>query len=518
MLFSNCFFIVDYSRRKLKTIADVAKTVKRLKEQGKKVVLCHGVFDLLHPGHLRHFESAKKYGDVLIVTITADKFVRRGPGRPVFNDHIRADVLAALEVVDYVSIIHEPTAIDFIKKVKPSIYAKGPDYRKKDKDITGKIYDEERAIKSVGGKIVFTNDETCSSSQLINNHLETYPPETSKYLSKFGKKYSIDDINSLFESVHGLRVLVIGDAIIDQYHYCASMGRSSKEPIVANKFISDESFAGGVLATANHVAEVVNHVDLVTLLGKQDSWQKFIKKQLATNIVTHFIERINTNTTIKRRYVLKDPPRKLFEVCFMNDNVINRDTERSVAAEINKLIAKADLVVVNDFGHGFLTPRLIDLICKKAKILALNVQTNSANAGFNLVTKYPKANMMCVDEVELRYATHDKMGDLKKNVRQVQDNLKVNLLITTRGATGSLIYSDKKVFIEAPALTDRVVDAVGAGDALFAYTAPCFAAGAPPDMLGFIGNAVGALAVQIVGNRQSVEMVDVIKYVTRLLR
>lgn len=509
---------MDYKHKKIKTVVEVARIAGQLKRAGKKVVQCHGVFDLLHPGHIQHFQSAKKFGDVLIVSITADKYVRRGPGRPVFNENIRAEVLAALEVVDYVSIIHEPTAIAFIKRVRPGYYAKGPDYRAKDQDITGKIYDEERAIKSVGGKLIFTDDVTYSSSKLINDHLETYPSETRKYLTRFAKKYSVEDVRSIFEKASRMRVTVVGDAIIDQYHYCVPMGKSSKEPIVANRYLSDESFAGGVLATANNVSEVARNVRLVTLLGKRQSWQTFIRRNLSKKIQAEFIMHPDASTIIKRRYVLQNPSRKLFEICYLDDRNIVKKVEQEAITLLNKLLKQSDMVVVNDFGHGFLTPRLIELICRKAKVLALNVQTNSANAGFNLVTKYPRADMVCVDEVELRYAMHDKDGDIKAIARQVQKQMNSKLLITTRGANGSLVYDSEGGFAETPALTDRVVDAVGAGDALFAYAAPCFAAGASADMLGFIGNTVGALAVQIMGNRRAVELSDVIKFTTRLLK
>lgn len=509
---------MDYKQKKIKSVSEAAKLIRQLKRNGKKVVQCHGVFDLLHPGHIRHFQSAKKFGDTLIVSITADKYVRRGPGRPVFNENIRAEVLAALEVVDYVSIIHEPTAISFLKKIRPDFYAKGPDYRAKDKDVTRKIYDEERAIKSVGGELVFTDDETYSSSKLINTHLDTYAPQTKKYLSHLGRKYSIEDVQAVFSKAREMSVLVIGDAIIDQYHYCAPMGKSSKEPIVANRYMSNESFAGGVLATANHMAEIACKVDLITLLGVKATWEPFIRRNLARNVRAKFILRPNTGTIIKRRYVLQTPPRKLFEVCYLNDTNIDKATEGATATQLSKILHKVDVVVVNDFGHGFLTPRLIDQICRQAKVLALNVQTNSANAGFNLVTKYPRADLVCVDEVELRYAMHNRNGDIKMIAKQVQAQMNSRFLITTRGANGSLIYDNTGGFTDTPALTDKVVDAVGAGDALFAYTAPCFAAGAPADMLGFIGNVVGALAVQIVGNRQAVEMPDVIKFATRLLK
>jgi len=214
--------------KKIKTIGVLADKISALKKKGKKVVQCHGVFDLLHLGHIRHFNMAKKEGDVLIVTITRDKYVKRGPGRPVFNEHLRAEALASLAVTDYVSIVDSPTATKAIKILRPDVYAKGSDYKEKHKDVTGKIQEEEAAVKSVGGRIVFTEDITFSSSQLINNHFDVFPSETVKYLKTIAKQYPIDVIKERLEALKKMKILVVGDAIVDQYHYCVPMGKSSK--------------------------------------------------------------------------------------------------------------------------------------------------------------------------------------------------------------------------------------------------------------------------------------------------
>jgi sugar/nucleoside kinase (ribokinase family) len=177
-----------------------------------------------------------------------------------------------------------------------------------------------------------------------------------------------------------------------------------------------------------------------------------------------------------------------------------------------------DLVIVNDFGHGLLTEKIINKISSEARYLALNVQTNSANIGFNLVTKYPRANCICIDEGELRFATHDRYGDLNDHMERVYKQLNCSHMIATRGEKGSLCYSKSGGFCVTPALANHVVDAIGAGDAFFAFVAPCFAAGLDQEVVSFVGNAVGALAVQIVCNRSPVNMIDLKKYMTRLLK
>lgn len=504
--------------KKIKSVSALAKIIEVQKKKGKKIVQCHGVFDLVHLGHIRHFNLAKKEGEILVVTITKDKHVKRGPGRPIFNEHLRAEALASLAITDYVSIIDSATAIECIKTLKPDIYAKGSDYKAKEKDITGRIYDEEKAIKSVGGRIVFTNDITFSSSKLINDYLDAFPPRTVKYLKAIAKRYSIDYIRGELNSLKNLKTLVIGDAIIDQYHYCMPMGKSSKEHLVANRYISGESFAGGSLATANNIGSVCEKVDLLTVLGKKDSFESFIQNKLSSNIKPKFFYRADAGTIIKRRFVSRSTNRKLFEVCYMKDNDIVREEEHKILKHLKRTIKSYDLVVVSDFGHGLLTKRVIDFVCKNAKYLALNVQTNSANIGFNLVTKYPQADCVCVDEMELRFATHDKVGDLRTHVKKVYQDLKCKQIIATRGSLGSLSYSKNSGFHETPAFSYRVVDAIGAGDAFFAFIAPCFAKGLPQDLTSFIGNTVGSLAVQIICNREPVKFVDLVKFIARLLK
>ncbi|MFC1559496.1 PfkB family carbohydrate kinase [Candidatus Margulisiibacteriota bacterium] len=509
---------MEHIYNKIKTIDDLAEIAKKLKKSGKKIVHCHGVFDLVHPGHIRHLEAAKKEGDILIVTITADKFVKRGPGRPIFKGDLRAETLAAIGSVDYVGIEHGPTAINVIKKIKPNVYVKGQEYKKKDKDVTGKISDEEKAVKSVGGRLAFTYDVTFSSSKLINEYLDVYPSEVRGYLKAIAKKYSVDSMVKYINSVKKLKVLVIGDAIIDQYHYCESMGRSLKEPLVVSKYLTEESFAGGVFATANNTAGICSNVDLITVLGTKDTQEKYILKHLRQNIKPKFFYRADVPTTIKRRFVGAGANRKLFEVCYMEDSPISPAIERSILAYLKDKIKKYDLVIVSDFGHGLLTKGLIDYITRKSKCLALNVQTNSANAGFNFVTKYECADYVSIDEPEIRLAARDKHGGIKEIIKSMYKDMKYSNLMVTRGPQGSMLIGESKNIHETPAFATKVIDTIGAGDAFFAFTAPLMAKGVPQDLTSFIGNAVGALAVQIVCNRNPVEVVDLLKYITRLLK
>lgn len=155
------------SMSKIRTIRELAAIVEALRKQGKRIVQCHGVFDLMHPGHIKHLQAAKREGDILVVTLTADRYVNKGPGRPVFDEQLRAESIAALACVDYVAVNHRSTAVEAIMQLRPNVYVKGSDYADRDNDPTGEIYHEEAAVKSVGGRIHFTDEQAFSSTRLL---------------------------------------------------------------------------------------------------------------------------------------------------------------------------------------------------------------------------------------------------------------------------------------------------------------------------------------------------------------
>ena len=155
------------NKKKILSFQKLSQKLKKIRK--KKIVLCHGVFDLLHIGHIKHLKKAKQQGDILLVTITPDKFVNKGPGRPVFNEFLRAEAISSIEAVDYVVINDTKTAIKPIRLLKPNIYCKGKDYKKAKDDLSGQITNETKELKKINGKIFFTDEPTFSSSKLIKN-------------------------------------------------------------------------------------------------------------------------------------------------------------------------------------------------------------------------------------------------------------------------------------------------------------------------------------------------------------
>jgi rfaE bifunctional protein nucleotidyltransferase chain/domain len=508
------------ARNKIRSIAELGEIAARVKSEGRKVVLCHGVFDLLHMGHVRHLEVARREGHVLFVTLTADKHVNKGPGRPVFTEQLRAEMIGSVEYVDWVGINEAPSAEPVLQAIKPDIYVKGSDYKNPGEDVTGRIVSEQEVVESHGGKIVFTDDIVFSSSALINQHLGIYEPTLQAYLGRLRDEGRQQQILDAIERMKDLKVVVIGDAIVDEYQYVSAMGRSAKENMIATLFQEREVFAGGVFAAANHVADFCRNITVITGFGGYDTYEEMARGCLKPNVELRAIHRKEAPTTRKCRFVDRGySMRKLFEVYFMDDSPLAGENRTLLNRHIEEAVADADVVIVTDFGHGLLSGDTIDLLQKKSKFLAINAQSNAGNHGYNLVSKYSRADYICVDAPEARLAVHDKFSDMEEVVsRLLPDLVDCPNIVVTLGKNGCLAFERNNGLHRVPALTSTIVDTVGAGDAFFALSAPMVAVGLPMELVGFFGNAAGAMKVGIVGHRSSVEKVPMIKFLTALLK
>lgn len=504
--------------RKILDLNDLAVEVGRLKAAGKRVVQCHGVFDLLHVGHIRHFQEARAFGDVLLVTLTRDEHVNKGPHRPAFPQELRAESIAALDAVDYVAINRWPDAVETIRLLKPDFYVKGPDYKDAGADVTGGIAAEADAVASVGGQIRFTDDITFSSSSLLNRHMPAFSGEVSEFLTAFRARYQAGDIRQYIERLRPLRPLVVGEAIVDEYVYCSAMGKSAKEPILAMRYERVERYAGGTLAIANHLADFCDTVDLVTYLGCADAQEEFVRAHLRPNVRPHFIYKSDSPTIVKRRFVESYLLSKVFEVYEMNDELLTDAETAACVAAIGGVLPSADVVIAADFGHGMLTPPIVEQLCGQARFLAVNTQTNAANVGFHAISKYPRADYICMQENEIRLDSRSRKGDLEPLVIALAKRLSCPTVMVTRGRTGTFFYRDGEGVFECPAFAMSVVDRVGAGDSVLAVTSLCAAAGVPADAIGFIANVVGAQAVTILGNSRSIDRIQVLKSIESLLK
>jgi len=502
---------------KIKKISDLVETLQK-KRFGKKIVLCHGVFDLLHIGHIKYFENAKTAGDILIVTVTPDRYVNKGPHRPAFSEQLRCEAIAALAVVDYVALNEWPTAVETIQILKPDIYAKGSEYKKSENDLTGMIVEEERALQEIGGSMLFTEDIVFSSSRLINKNFSNFPEETRKFLAEFSNRYSSEEVLQFLKQAEKLKVLVIGETIIDEYNYCDPIGMTTKDPIIAVKYISQEKFAGGVLAAANHLANFCHMVDIITLLGEFETDEAFVRENLNKKINPFFLYKRSSPTIVKRRFIDNYLTQKLFELHEINDSELDREQETLLNEIFREKIPNYDIIIVIDYGHGMLTKELIKTICDNAKFLAVNTQSNAGNRGFNVISKYSKADFISLNRSELNLEERDRHCGIKESIAHVSRKISCPKILITMGSFGNIYYDVHEGFVETPAFATQVLDRMGAGDAVLSLSSLCAFQNAPKDVVGFIANAVASQAVATVGHRTSIESVPLYKHITALMK
>ncbi len=490
--------------KEIKKIERLAEILKEHRDLGQKIVHCHGVFDLLHIGHIRYLEQAKRLGDILVVTLTPDKYVDKGPNRPAFSEKLRAEALASLHFVDYVAINEWPTAEETLRILKPHIYVKGSEFKNTESDPTGKIGREEKVIREIGAKLEFTEDIVFSSSNLINRFFSNFSEEVEEYLSVFRKRYSLKDVITCLDQMEDLKVLVVGDTILDEYQYCEAIGKSSKDPILALKYESHELFAGGVLAVANHVANFASNVHLLTILGEKNSYEDFIKSQLHPNIIPHFFVQNNAPTTIKRRFIVGYSLNKLFEIYIMDESGLTLEESEKCLGWLKNELPKYDIVIAADFGHGIISGSMIDILTEKSKFLAVNTQVNAGNRGFNTISRYPHADYICIAEHEIRLDTRKLSSNLRHIMHDIATKLDCSKLVVTQGRQGATIFSEQNGYLSVPSFASKVVDRIGAGDAFFSLTSLAAVQNVPEELIIFLGNIAGRLSVETVGNKKPV--------------
>jgi bifunctional ADP-heptose synthase (sugar kinase/adenylyltransferase) len=314
-------------------------------------------------------------------------------------------------------------------------------------------------------------------------------------------------------------VLLVGDTIIDEYVYVQPMSKSPKENMIATLYRDRETFAGGVVAAANSVAAFCKQVDVLTCLGETSSFSSLVNESLKPNVRVESVMRPGKPTTRKTRFVDQGYMRKLFEVYEMDDAPLDADEAGKLTRLIAERAAEYDLVIATDFGHGMITGPVIEALVSHAKFLAVNTQTNSANLGYNLITRYPRADYVCIDAPEARLALADKFTDIAVIASdRLPKRMRCDRLVVTQGRLGCVAYDAAAGAHRIPAFTNMVVDTVGAGDAFLAISSPLVAAGVPMDEVAFIGNAAGAIKVGIVGHRRSIEKAPLVKFLTAILK
>ncbi|MDE7322297.1 MAG: adenylyltransferase/cytidyltransferase family protein [Lachnospiraceae bacterium] len=492
----------------------------KLKKEGKTIALCHGVFDLVHPGHIIHLQQAKAMADILVASVTAAEYVRKGPGRPYFNDEMRLKVLEALEYTDYVMLSEGYTVDDIVENVEPDLYIKGEEYARESDDVTGKITAERELVEQHGGKVAYTTGQVFSSTKLINTALAALPDDVVKYMESFITKYSMTDIKKYAQKAEMLKVLVIGDVIIDKYTYCEVQGLMSKDTGYSSRLDYSEEYLGGAVAVARHLSSFTENVTLMSIVGNEEDIRLKFLDETADKMRLKLTYSTDFPTIIKHRYLTRNARREEYRKIFSVNNIPDPAVYEERAREeffkgLAEKIDEFDVVFLCDFGHGLIDEKVRGFIQEKAKFLVLNCQTNSTNYGLNIITKYSRADVFTLDQKELKLAWPIETADENIALEKLSTHLGCSGWLT-RGSDGAYGINDGQIH-ECPAFTLTVKDTVGAGDAFYSIAGLYAAVGAPTELGTFMGNIAGALGANIVGNKEAVEKVNVLKYAGTLL-
>jgi rfaE bifunctional protein nucleotidyltransferase chain/domain len=507
----------EYHLHKLLTLESDSGILRELRSSGKTVALCHGVFDLIHPGHIQHFSAAKKLVDVLIVSITADEFVNKGPGRPLFDQKTRLASLSALVDIDYVAISYSSTAIQIIEHIKPDLYIKGSDYLNEEDDITGVISLERQSVEKHGGKIHFTNEITSSSSSLINKFYSSFSTSAQEWVKEFKANNGYEETIAWLDKIQNLKITIIGETIIDQYTYCEPLAKSSKDPILAFQLGKSNMYPGGVLAIANNCQGWASEVSVLSFVGIDVEDYSDVITMIDKKIKLKMIQTDDRPSILKHRFVDKNSETRVFEFYNFDSNDLPLKAATEIELLINKACTNSDVLIAADYGHGLFTPEIINSITKQQVFLAVNTQSNAGNRGYNTISKYNKADFVCLNSGEIQLEMRNRNPDYSQIIPQIMKRIDAKYAAVTLGGEGLVVFDCLGNSAKVPALATKVVDKVGAGDAVLAISSMLASVSAPVKVIGFLANVIAAHEVSQLGHQTSLSFSDLKKHSKAIL-
>ncbi|WP_037445975.1 PfkB family carbohydrate kinase [Skermanella stibiiresistens] len=481
------------------------KTLDELREilgpwpRARKVILCHGVFDVVHPGHLRHLLYAKGKADILVASLTADRHISKGLYRPHVPQELRALNLAAFEFVDYVIIDPEAKPLRTLDRLQPDFYAKGYEY------VSGglppKTQEEVELVQGYGGEVIFTpGDHVLSSSRLI----DLQPPSLKydKLLTLMdGERLTFDDLRGTLERLRGLRVHVVGDTIVDSYTQTAMIGGQTKTPTVSVLYQGREDFVGGAGIVAKHLRAAGAEVVFSTVLG-DDALKDFVLEDLAgAGVRCQPIVDATRPTTQKNAIVAGGY--RLLKI----DTLDNRSISDEIVERLVRTIRTepADAVVFSDFRHGVFNRRTIPFLTGAIADGVFKVADSQVASRWGNITEFQGFDLITPNEREARFALGDQDSGIRPLASEIYDTARCRMLILKLGEKGVLTCRNPNheaidSFFVVDSFVDRVVDAVGAGDALLAYATLSMLASGSTVVASILGSMAAALECEVDGN------------------
>jgi cytidyltransferase-like protein len=437
------------------------KKIFKLKNINKTVGMVHGVFDILHIGHLMHFQEAKKKCDFLIASVTADKFVNKGINRPAFPLKDRIKLLASIKEIDEIVKSNHLTAVNNIKKYKPDYYIKGKDY-KINKKIINNLSEEIKAINSVGGNLLLTNSKLESSSKLLNENFNFISKEVKLFLKKIKKEELIRKVNEFLFAKNDKKILIIGEPLLDTYVEVRINGKSQKSNVISTSYQKKKTYGGGIILTANYLSNFSDNIDILI-----SGLSKTIKSYLNSKIKIIHASKTEIKLINKSRFIDAYTKQKLFQINNNENFFLENEIHSKIINRLNQIKSNYHKIIIFDYGHNLFNKKIIKLINESKNMYSINCQTNSSNYGFNLASKYNNGEIICIDEIEFRLSVNDKNTNIhlliKNNIKKFN---RFKTTIVTLGANGCYGYSNKQL-IFVPTVIKNTADTTGCGDIFF---------------------------------------------------
>jgi rfaE bifunctional protein nucleotidyltransferase chain/domain len=495
----------------------IQKEINKIRKKGKTVGLCHGVFDLIHYGHIKHFESAKKNCDYLFVSITSDEYIRKGPNRPIHNNNERIKFLQSLKFIDCVFIANGESGVDSINLIKPDFYFKGSDYKNNKLDKTKKIFQEIDAVKKNRGKVIYTNEKHMSSSRIINQFNLALNEKHSKFIDQIKKKNSYLNIIKSLNELKNTKVMVVGDLIIDKYIFGDAVGKSGKEPHMVFNQYKEEMYIGGSLIIANHLSDFVDKITLISDCGVENTIKILLKKKLKKNIShVRLSPYKNYKPSLKTRFIDLVSKYKLFG-SYIVPNLQIPKFYNLLNHAINKNIKKCDLIIVADFSNNFFDFNSLKKIKKSGKFICGMSQKNSNNS-FHTLKNLNNFDLLCINEGELRSEVRDNKNDIKLIAKKFLKKNNLKYLVITQGIKGSMLIDSKLKIYCCPSFNEKPVDKVGGGDSMLAIIGILLINKINPSVALLVASLIAAKVVNNIGNKYTATKADIGRSLEYLLK
>lgn len=502
-------------QHKVKSVEQIAALIGEF-PRARKVIMCHGVFDVVHPGHVRHLAYAKGKADLLIASVTADKHIRKGAYRPHVPENIRALNLAAFEMVDYVVIDEQPKPIANLMALKPDYFAKGFEYVAD--GLPAATQEELDLVESYGGELIFTpGDFVLSSSRLIDLALPNLRIE--KLLSLMQTEgIDFDDLRRTVGELKNFRVHVIGDTIVDSITRSTLIGGQTKTPTFSVLYEGRDDYVGGAGIVAQHIGAAGAQVVFSTVLGNDPLGQMVQDRLGDANIELNAIIDGTRPTTQKNAVVAGGY--RLLKI----DTVDNRSISLTIQEKLAKLVrtVEADAIVFSDFRHGIFNRSTIPALTEAAPKDMMKVADSQVASRWGNITEFQGFDIITPNEREARFALGDQDSGVGSLAGQLMEATGCKLLMLKLGERGLFTLRPEggrkpNNYFSIDSFCDTVVDAVGAGDALLAYATLAFLATRSESISAILGAMAAAHECEVDGNIP-VEPADVMRKIDQVER